>query len=98
MKVIFLRKRNIFLILGGIIVLFVLVLIINLLNFSTTPTMQIEPIYQGNTDKPWVALTINVDWGEDIIPDMLAVLDAKRVNATFFITGRFAAKIGRAHV
>ncbi|KJS83238.1 MAG: hypothetical protein JM58_13080 [Peptococcaceae bacterium BICA1-8] len=78
---------------GGIIILLLLLLVIlSFFNSSTAPTMQIDPIYQGNTDKPCVALTINVDWGEDIIPDMLAILDAKRVNATFFITGRFATK------
>jgi len=93
MKIIFLRRRNIFLILGGIMVLLILILLfINLLKDSTAPTMQVDPIYQGNKDKPCVALTINVDWGEDIIPNMLDILDAKGVKATFFITGRFAAK------
>ena len=52
----------------------------------------VDPIYQGNTAEPSVAITINVDWGEDIIPKMLEVLENKEVKATFFITGRFAEK------
>jgi peptidoglycan/xylan/chitin deacetylase (PgdA/CDA1 family) len=51
-----------------------------------------DPIYQGKTDQPCVSLTINVDWGEDVIPQMLDVLESKNVKATFFITGRFANK------
>jgi len=92
MKVIFLRKRNLLLFLTGLIVLiFFLLLLANLINFRAAPTIQ-DPIYQGKTDQPCVALTINVDWGEDIIPQMLDVLDKKEVKATFFITGRFAKK------
>jgi len=32
----------------------------------------------------------NVDWGEDVIPDMLKVFKEKNVNVTFFVTGRWA--------
>lgn len=51
-----------------------------------------EPIYQGTTTKSNVALTINVDWGEDILPEMLDILEQENVTATFFVTGRFAEK------
>jgi len=91
MKVIFLRKKNlIFILVGIVLVIFLVLLLLNFISNRTTPTMQVDPIYQGKTDRPSVALTINVDWGEDIIPKMLDVLDAKEVKATFFITGRFA--------
>lgn len=53
------------------------------------PTMQ-EPVYCGTTKENHVALAINVDWGEDIIPDMLDILQRQNVQATFFVTGRFA--------
>lgn len=60
---------------------------------NTVPTIQnVDPIYQGKTDQPNVAITINVDWGEDIVPQMLKILKEKEVQATFFITGRFASK------
>lgn len=93
MQVIFLKKRNLVLILGGIILIsLVLLVFFKLLNSSTAPMIRMDPIYQGKTDQSGVALTINVDWGEDIIPQMLDVLDTKQVKATFFITGRFAKK------
>jgi len=47
-----------------------------------------QPYYEGK--KEGVAITINVDWGEDVLPQMLTVLEEKNVRATFFITGRFA--------
>ena len=51
-----------------------------------------EPVYQGNSKEQKVALAINVDWGEDILPGMLDVLAKEQVKATFFVTGRFAEK------
>ncbi|MBR4944223.1 MAG: polysaccharide deacetylase family protein [Peptococcaceae bacterium] len=51
-----------------------------------------EPVYQGNTAEKKVALAINVDWGEDIVPSMLDTLTQENVKATFFVTGRFAEK------
>lgn len=55
------------------------------------PTLA-EPIYQGDDSEKKVALAINVDWGEDIIHGMLAILEEKEAKATFFVTGRFAEK------
>lgn len=51
-----------------------------------------EPIYQGTNTEQKVALAINVDWGEDVLPEMLQVLAKENVKATFFVTGRFAEK------
>ena len=51
-----------------------------------------EPIYQGSVDKKEMALAINVDWGEDILPEMLDIFTKEKVYATFFVTGRFAEK------
>lgn len=55
-------------------------------------TVMADPVYQGQTTEQKVALTINVDWGEDVLPEMLDVLEQADVKATFFITGRFAEK------
>lgn len=93
MRVIFLKKKNLVFFFGGLVlIIFFALIFMRLYSFSTVPTIQVDPIYQGNTAHPYVALTINVDWGEDIIPQMLEVLDRKEVKATFFITGRFAEK------
>ena len=56
------------------------------------PTTKMEPIYQGNANKKAIALTINVDWGEEYIPKMLEVFDTKNVKATFFLSGKWAEK------
>jgi peptidoglycan/xylan/chitin deacetylase (PgdA/CDA1 family) len=37
-----------------------------------------------------LTFTCNVDWGEEIIPEMLAILKEKDVKITFFISGKWA--------
>jgi peptidoglycan/xylan/chitin deacetylase (PgdA/CDA1 family) len=51
-----------------------------------------SPIEQIKTDQSVMALTINVDWGEEYIPAILDVLDQGKARATFFVTGRWAKK------
>ncbi len=51
-----------------------------------------EPIYQGNTGQKVVALTVNVDWGEEYIPAMLQEFKKYDARVTFFVTGRWAEK------
>ena len=48
------------------------------------------PIYRGPTSEPRVALMVNVDWGDEFIPDMLDVFAHYGVTATWFPTGRWA--------
>ena len=49
-----------------------------------------EPYRCGPIDSDNISLAINVDWGEEYIPDMLRILAEKNVQATFFLTGRWA--------
>lgn len=51
-----------------------------------------DPIYQGNTGQKVVALTVNVDWGEEYIPEMLKEFKKQDARVTFFVTGRWAEK------
>ena len=51
-----------------------------------------KPIEQIKTDQLVMALTINVDWGEEYIPAILEALDKGKARATFFVTGRWAKK------
>lgn len=51
-----------------------------------------EPIYQGNTGQKNVAITVNVDWGEEYIPQMLTEFKKQDVVATFYVTGTWAEK------
>ena len=57
---------------------------------KTEPT--INPIYMGDTQEKAVAFMFNVDWGDEILPDLLEVLKEEKVKATFFISGKFAKK------
>ncbi|MBQ2699059.1 MAG: polysaccharide deacetylase family protein [Firmicutes bacterium] len=49
-----------------------------------------EPYYQGSGAVNCLSLTVNVDWGEEYIPDMLQLFREKQVQVTFFVTGRWA--------
>ncbi|MBS4207575.1 polysaccharide deacetylase family protein [Bacillus sp. FJAT-50079] len=47
------------------------------------------PIFRGHQEKPMVSFLINVAWGNEYIPDMLATLKKHSVQATFFLEGRW---------
>lgn len=50
-----------------------------------------EPFYKGNKEKSkHVAITCNVDWGNEFIDDMLETLSNENVHITFMVTGRWA--------
>ncbi|SJZ31697.1 polysaccharide deacetylase family protein [Selenihalanaerobacter shriftii] len=53
---------------------------------------EVKPYYHGSEDKAEMALTINVAWGQEHIPQMLKVLKEKEVKATFFFIGRWVEK------
>ncbi|MBE3577133.1 MAG: polysaccharide deacetylase family protein [Limnochordales bacterium] len=50
------------------------------------------PVYRGDPSRPRISLAINVDWGADVLPEMLRTLDELHLRVTFFVTGRFARK------
>jgi peptidoglycan-N-acetylglucosamine deacetylase len=49
-----------------------------------------SPIYRGNPEKEMVSLLINVSWGTEYVPKILAILKDKNIKATFFIEGKWA--------
>src|SRR5690625_1474591 len=49
-----------------------------------------SPIFRGHPKKEMIALMINVSWGEEHIPEILNILNEKKVKATFFIEGKWA--------
>ncbi|MDI6709371.1 MAG: polysaccharide deacetylase family protein [Bacillota bacterium] len=61
------------------------------LNHATRPVVQ-EPVCEGSRASARIALTVNVDWGEEYLPLILETCAAKNVRLTFFITGRWAEK------
>ncbi len=48
-----------------------------------------DPIYQGSTEHKKIALTCNVVWGEEYIPQMLEILKKNNVSMTFFMGGQW---------
>lgn len=57
-----------------------------------TALTRAEPIYHGDLESENIALTVNVFWGEEYLPKMLATLARHKVRATFFIGGTWAEK------
>lgn len=51
-----------------------------------------NPIYRGNPGKKQMALMINVAWGEEFLPRMVAALKTRHVQATFFLDGSWVSK------
>lgn len=51
-----------------------------------------QAIYQGNSGQKAVALCVNVDWGEEYLPDMLKQFKEHKAQVTFFVTGSWAEK------
>lgn len=52
----------------------------------------IKPVTIGDGRYPNIALMFNLDWGQDLVPEILDVLDEHDVKSTFFVTGTFARK------
>lgn len=59
---------------------------------ATITTGGEEPIFQGNTGSKSVAITVNVDWGEEFLPAMLEEFQSHNAQVTFFVTGQWADK------
>lgn len=57
---------------------------------STSTSPLVKPIEQGRADSNYIAFTCNVDWGNEVIPEILEILEEKEVKITFFVTGRWA--------
>jgi len=94
MKVYFLTKKQILNgIIGGIIVLIAGFLITNYVyrNLSV-PTTEISPIYQGSSETRQISFAVNVDWGEEYIPEMINIFNKMQIKCTFFLTGRWTEK------
>ncbi|MEH7255474.1 polysaccharide deacetylase family protein [Neobacillus niacini] len=48
-----------------------------------------SPIYRGHPDKPMVSFIINVAWGNEYLPEILATLKSHQVTASFFLEGNW---------
>lgn len=78
----------------SLIILSVLLLSVFSLNksFNVFNTVE-EPFYKGNKENSkCIAITCNVDWGEEYIDQMLKILNDNNAKITFMVTGRWAEK------
>ncbi|AKL95426.1 polysaccharide deacetylase [Clostridium aceticum] len=48
-----------------------------------------RPIERGNENSNYIAIACNVDWGNEVIPEILEILEEKEVKISFFVTGRW---------
>lgn len=64
----------------------------DLLTLADIPVLGPAPYYHGNPNIDRMSLTVNVDWGEEFIPQMLEIFKSRGVRVTFFVTGRWAEK------
>ena len=53
---------------------------------------QPKAYYQGPTNKQQISLAVNVAWGTEYIPQILEILEAEEVSATFFLVGNWVEK------
>lgn len=49
-------------------------------------------IRNGDTSQNRLSITCNVDWGEEVLPEMLEILKKYDIHITFFVTGKWAEK------
>ncbi len=93
MKIYYFPKKNITIVAAALLVA---ITMLGWGMFKQQPAMTTseppEPIFQGNSGAKAVALTVNVDWGEEYIPEMLKQFKAADAQVTFFVTGRWAEK------
>ncbi|WP_409275719.1 polysaccharide deacetylase family protein [Neobacillus sp. SCS-31] len=50
------------------------------------------PTFRGSPSKPMVSFAVNVAWGNEYLPDMLAVMKRHNVSASFFLEGNWVKK------
>lgn len=77
-------------IMAGVIIFIILVSLLWEKGNTLVNQNAIIPLEQVETEEKVIALTVNVDWGEDQIPGMLEIFKEYDVKATFFVTGRWA--------
>ncbi|MCF6410617.1 polysaccharide deacetylase family protein [Pseudalkalibacillus salsuginis] len=64
---------------------------------QTKPEISLEdlppsPIYKGNPEKPMVTFLVNVAWGNEHLPEILATMRKHKIHTTFFLDGSWVKK------
>lgn len=74
-----------------LLVLLTILLAIKLIEYNLfkPAVTNFEPIYHGSDQTKKIALTCNVVWGEEYVPQMLEILKKNNVKMTFFLGGKW---------
>ncbi len=84
------KKRKIAMLLVTFCIFSLTFLLFNAFKYYTkTQPVFGGPIYKGSKTSEGIALTCNVDWGSEYLPDMLKILHAFNADAAFFVTGKW---------
>ncbi|HHV64415.1 MAG TPA: polysaccharide deacetylase family protein [Peptococcaceae bacterium] len=78
-----------------LVTLVVIFLCLSVIRNNTMSVSRLDlpsPLEQVKTEKKVMALTVNVDWGEEYIPSLLDIFEEYQAKVTFFVTGRWAEK------
>ncbi|WZL74894.1 polysaccharide deacetylase family protein [Clostridiaceae bacterium 35-E11] len=92
MKVVIISKNKLIISIGALILMLLVFSYCGKDNINTflieSPN---EPIRNGDPKSNKMAITCNVDWGNEVLSKLLDILEEKNVKITFFITGRWAS-------
>ncbi|WP_066507453.1 polysaccharide deacetylase family protein [Abyssisolibacter fermentans] len=92
-RIFFISKRKVLMIIvAAVLIILSIFGYVRLNDNATVFDVDEALIYKGSKDDKIIALTCNVDWGEEYIPDMLKILEQNNVKITFFVTGTWAKK------
>ena len=94
MKIVYMKKGQLKILAVVLAVLILGVLLWSVMAKETESTLA-EPIYRGDEEGNKAALTINVDWGEDIIGGMLDVLEERMLRQPFLLPADLPKNIRR---
>ncbi|WP_077367542.1 polysaccharide deacetylase family protein [Anaerosalibacter sp. Marseille-P3206] len=92
MKIMYIKKKVIYIILIAIVTIIFLSFIRVGIRNRDSETFARDIYYNGNIDKKVIAFACNVDWGEEYIPKLLDILEEEDISITFFVTGKWAEK------
>jgi probable sporulation protein (polysaccharide deacetylase family) len=94
MRIVVVSKRSIYI--GLIIAMTMMITGIFFLSSLTKSTLwytsENQPIRNGDPKSNKFAITCNVDWGNEVIPEILKTLNEENIKITFFVSGRWASK------
>lgn len=93
--IVILNKKTIQMIIAIILIIMIIVtgiIVYNKRKITSTVISNHEiskPIESGSNSSNYTAFACNVDWGNEVIPEILEILREKDTKITFFVTGRW---------